>query len=154
MIKKAMYPGSFDPFTNGHLDIVRKASEIFDEVHIVIAVNANKKRKFSQNKMKEAIKQALKREKISNCKVVVYVGLVGKYAIENSIYYIVRGLRNSMDYNYEENIAEVNKFINPDLEYVYFRADNTAISSSMVRELSTYLYDVSEFVPREVSDVL
>jgi len=146
----AIYPGSFDPFTNGHLDIVKKGSKLFDKVHIIIGVNANKKRSYDSETIKEAIEQTLAENKINNCEVYIYEGLVAEYTNEKNIAYMIRGLRNNMDYNYEENIAEVNKLINPNLEYVYFRAENVAVSSSMVKELNSFGKDVSKFVPAPV----
>ena len=116
---KAIYPGSFDPFTNGHLDICKKASELFDEVCVVIAVNAQKQRTFSSEGMKDAIEQDLLGNGITNCSVYICYGLVAKFAEEIGAKYMIRGLRNNMDYNYEENIAEVNKLINPLMEYVF-----------------------------------
>lgn len=150
----AIYPGSFDPFTNGHLDIVKKGSKLFDEVHIIIGINAKKKRTYDSNEMKIAIEKTLLENGISNCKVIVYDGLVAEYTKENSVGYMIRGLRNNMDYNYEENIAEVNKLMNPDLEYVYFRAENVAVSSSMVKELTGYGKDVSKFVPKHILEMI
>ncbi|MBE7046920.1 MAG: pantetheine-phosphate adenylyltransferase [Ruminococcaceae bacterium] len=146
----AIYPGSFDPFTNGHLDMVKKGAKVFDEVHIIIGINANKKRTYDSDKMKKAIEMTLKESNITNCKVIVYEGLVAEYTRQNKVGYMIRGLRNNMDYNYEENIAEVNKLIDPKLEYVYFRADNIALSSSMVKELISFDKDVSKFVPEPV----
>ena len=101
MIKKAIYPGSFDPFTSGHLDIVQKAAALFDEVYIVIGVNANKRRSFSAEKMCAAMERTLKELGISNAYVTVHEGLVAEYAKTNGIQYMIRGLRNNMDYNYE-----------------------------------------------------
>lgn len=150
----AIYPGSFDPFTNGHLDIVKKGSQLFDEVHILIGVNANKKRSYDSELMKKAIEKTLDENDISNCRVCIYEGLVAEYTKQNGIGYMIRGLRNNMDYNYEENIAEVNKLINPNLEYVYFRAENVAVSSSMVKELNSYGKDVSRFVPGAIFNVM
>ena len=150
----AIYPGSFDPFTNGHLDIVKKGSKLFDEVHIIIGVNAKKKRTYDSDEMKIAIEKTLEENNISNCKVIVYDGLVAEYTNENEVGYMIRGLRNNMDYNYEENIAEVNKLINHNLEYVYFRAENVAVSSSMVKELIGYEKDVSKFVPKPVLELV
>ena len=154
MNKTAIYPGSFDPFTNGHLDIVKKASRLFQRVDILIGVNPNKKRAYSPESVKRAIEKTLANENIENCRVIILNGLVGKYSIDNNIRYMIRGLRNNMDYNYEENIAEVNKLLNPDLEYVYFRADNVAVSSSMVKELYSYRQDVSKFVPPAVWEIM
>lgn len=146
----AVYPGSFDPFTNGHLDIVKKSSALFDKVYILIGVNSNKTRDYDVELMKSAIEDSLLDNEIDNCSVCVYDGLIAQFAKENGIKYMIRGLRNNMDYNYEENIAEVNKLINPQLEYVYFRAENVAVSSSMVKELCSYGQDVSKYVPKSV----
>ena len=154
MPNKAIYPGSFDPFTNGHLDIVKKASMLFDEVYVVIGVNAQKRRSFDAMQMKTAIESTMEELGLNNIRVAVLDGLVAEYARENDIHYMIRGLRNNMDYNYEENIAEVNKLINPDMEYVYFRAENVAVSSSMVKELHTYGLDVSPYLPKAVYDIL
>lgn len=149
MNKKALYPGSFDPFTNGHLDIVKKAAELFDRVYIVIGINAMKKRSTDPEAMKNAIEQTLSDCNIKNCTVCIYDGLIAAFAKENNISYMIRGLRNNMDYNYEENIAEVNKLINPNMEYIYFRAENVAVSSSMVKELHAYGQDISKYVPKQ-----
>lgn len=154
MSNVAIYPGSFDPFTNGHLDIVLKSAKLFDQVHIVIGVNAEKKRSYDSEKMKWAIEKTLEEQKITNCDVCVYDGLIAEYTNENNIGYMIRGLRNNLDYNYEENIAEINKLINPKLEYVYFRAENVAVSSSMVKELNHYGTSVSKFVPHAVWEMM
>ena len=154
MSKRAIYPGSFDPFTNGHLDIVKKAAALFDEVDVVIGVNANKRRTFSPVDMKQAIEQTLRKMKLTNVSVTIHDGLVAEYAKQNDIPYMIRGLRNNMDYNYEENIAEVNKLINPRMEYVYFRAENVAVSSSMVKELRSYGLDISPYVPKAIFDIV
>lgn len=154
MSNRAIYPGSFDPFTNGHLDIVKKASALFDEVYVVIGVNAQKKRNIDSAKMKAAIEETMQEHNLSNVCVAVYAGLVAEYAGTNNIKYMIRGLRNNMDYNYEENIAEVNKLINPEMEYVYFRAENIAVSSSMVKELHGYGQDISKYVPASVFKIM
>ena len=150
MKTKAVYPGSFDPFTNGHMDIVRKAAALFEEVTLVIGVNAKKSRAYDGAGMKKAMEEALREADILNCTVCVYDGLLAEFAKDNGIGYMIRGLRNNMDYNYEENMAEVNKLINPGLEYVYFRADNVAVSSSMVKELRQYGQDISPYVPAAI----
>ena len=154
MIKRAIYPGSFDPFTNGHLDIVKKSAAIFDQVYVVIGINAQKKRTFSAESMITAIEKALQESGITNVVVTSHAGLVAQYAKEQGIGYMIRGLRNNMDYNYEENIAEVNKLINPTMESVYFRSDNVAVSSSMVKELHSFGLDVSPYLPKAVYDIL
>lgn len=154
MNRRAIYPGSFDPFTNGHLDIVKKSAALFEEVYVVIGINAQKKRTFEAGRMKAAIEAALQELGITNVQVVIYEGLVAEFAKANQIKYMIRGLRNNMDYNYEENIAEINKLINPDMEYVYFRAVNVAVSSSMVKELHSFGMDVSPYLPKTVYDML
>lgn len=154
MKKTAIYPGTFDPFTNGHLDIVKKAARLFDKVYIVIGVNPQKHRTYAPAVMVQAIEAALREQGIENCEVCAHEGLVAEFAKEKSASYMIRGLRNNMDYNYEENIAEVNKLINPKLEYVYFRADNVAVSSSMVKELAQFKKDVSKYVPKPVLEIM
>ena len=154
MGKTAIYPGSFDPFTNGHLDIVRKACDIFDRVWIIIGVNAEKRRSFPADRMADAITETLTEQGIVNFEVVIWDGLVAEFAKRMGTTYMIRGLRNNMDYNYEENVASVNKLINPDLEYVYFRSNNIAVSSSMVKELYSYGKDVSQFVPAAVLPIM
>ena len=104
--------------------------------------------------MRKAIERVLESLQITNVRVEVYEGLVAEFAKQQGIKYMIRGLRNNMDYNYEENIAEVNKLINPAMEYVYFRAENVAVSSSMVKELHTYGLDVSPYLPKAVYDIL
>ena len=153
-MREAIYPGSFDPFTNGHLDVVKKASELFDKVAIVVAINKNKSRTYHQDDICKAIENVLKENNITNCVVGPWDSLIADLMKQWNVKYLVRGLRNTMDYNYEENIAEVNKLINPNIEYVYFRADNSAISSSMVRELNSFGQDVSQYVPSQIVDII
>lgn len=153
-MNKSIYPGSFDPFTNGHLSIVKEAAEIFDEVVILIANNPDKKRAFDIWSMKQAIEDILTANRIYNCKVEICDGLVAKYAASENIKYMIRGLRDSIDYNYEENIANKNHVINPELKCIYFRAEDTAISSSFVKELYKYGEDISPYVPYEILTIL
>ena len=154
MRKSAIYPGSFDPFTNGHLDIVKKAAMLFDHVYIVIGVNSEKRRTFDAKAMQAAIEKTLRQLQLDNCSVCIHEGLVAEFARVNEIGYMIRGLRNNMDYNYEENIAVVNKLINPQLESIFFRAENAALSSSMVKELRSYNLDISEYVPEAVRELI
>ncbi len=147
---KAVYAGSFDCYTNGHHDIVHKARNLFSELHIVIAVNSVKKRSYPAELMAASIEKLLKAEGLDNCIVSIWKGLVAEYCATHGIFYSVRGLRNSMDYNYEESVASVNKLIMPNLETVYFRSDTPAISSSMVRELHSFGRDISSYVPKEI----
>lgn len=155
MQKIAVYAGSFDPFTNGHLSIVQSASDLFDHVYVVIAQNANKQRKISPDQMKDAISQVFKRERLLNCTAVLLPDtLVADYCKTLDAQYLVRGIRNTSDYLYEENIAKINREINPELKTIYFRADNEVISSSMVRELAYYKKDISAYVPVEIFNLI
>jgi pantetheine-phosphate adenylyltransferase len=146
---KAIYPGSFDPFTNGHLDMVKKASELFDEVTIVVAINKGKSKTYDTSKMCKAIETTLQANNITNCIVGTWDGLIADLMHQWKVKYLIRGLRNNMDYNYEENIAKINKLINPEIQTIYLRAESD-ISSSMVKELDSFGKDVSVFVPKAV----
>ena len=155
MEKIAVYAGSFDPFTDGHLSIVKEAAELFDTVYIVIAKNANKKRFSDVEMMRNAIETTLEQNGLMNCSVAILSdGLVADYCKLVNAQYLVRGLRNTSDYLYEENIAKINAEINPTLKTVYFRATNEVVSSSMVRELFGYGKDVSRYLPEEVLRVV
>lgn len=154
---KAVYAGSFDPFTNGHLNIVKQMSQLFEKSYLVVAVNSNKKRRYDKDNMTFAIEDTLKRMGIYNVYVVQYDGLIANFCKENDVNYLVRGLRNNIDYNYEENIAQINHLIMPTLATIYFRAtDETerCVSSSMVKELFSYGNDVESFVPEEVYKIM
>ena len=149
----ALYAGSFDPYTNGHHAIVKKAAALFDEVVVMIAVNIEKKRAFDAEAMRCAIEQALQADGL-NARAVIHTGLVADYCKEHGIRWYVRGLRNNMDYNYEENLAQINHLINPALESIYLRSDDPAISSSMIRELMAFGKDVTGYVPETVARII
>lgn len=146
----AVYAGSFDCYTNEHHDIVKKASRLFDQLHIVLAVNSDKNRAYSEETMAEAIRSVLKRENITNCIVSVWYDMVAEYCNKNNIDYYVRELRNRMDYKYEDSVAHVNKLMRPEMNMIYIRSDAPAISSSMVKELHSFGKDVSSYVPPEI----
>ena len=149
----ALYAGSFDPYTNGHHDIVRKASQLFDEVVVMIAVNLEKRRTFDADAMRKAIQHTLADDGL-NARAVLFHGLVADYCREQGIRWYVRGVRNNMDYNYEENIAQINRLINPSLETIYLRADDAVISSSMIRELLAFNKPIADYVPPAVLKLL
>lgn len=152
--RKAIISGSYDPFTNGHLELVKQASLMFDEIHVVIFINSSKIRNFDVNDMVDAIDKTLKNEGILNAIVTFDDGLLAEYCKRNDITTTIRGLRNNLDYNYEENIVEVNKLLNKDLQTIYLRGNDNKISSSTVRELLKYNKDVSMYVPKEVLKIL
>lgn len=151
---KAIYAGSFDPFTNGHLHVLKQACEVFDKVYVAIAINSAKKRRVDKELMKEAIIKVIKNNNLENVEVVVFDGLTVDLAKEKDAKFLVRGLRNGTDYEYEENLAVVNSKI-AGIETIYFRAGKTAhISSSIVMELHRYGKDITKWVPAEILEIL
>lgn len=148
------YAGSFDPFTNGHLHVVTRAAKMFDKVIIGIGVNPQKTRRFDKDVMKNAIEQVLIRENLTNVTVISYEGLTVDAALKHDSTLLVRGIRNGMDYDQEENIASINEEIAA-LDTVFVRAGKLGnISSSMVMELLKYDKDVSKYLPKEVMEVV
>lgn len=147
---KAFYAGSFDPFTNGHLYVVRQAAQLFEEVIIGLGVNSEKRRHFSSETMVGAIAQTLAQAGIRNARAIAYETLTSVAAKAAGADVLIRGLRNGVDYDFEENLAALNQKLSG-LETMYFRAGETAhISSSMVMELVRYGADVGELVPPAV----
>ena len=148
------YPGSFDPFTNGHLQIVTKAAKCFNKVIIGVAYNSEKEVRINKEKMKEAIEKTIKEKKIKNVEVVLYKGLTAEIAKKSGANILIRGLRNGTDYQYEENVAETNEKIFG-LDTCYFRAGNMGyVSSSLVMELWNNGVNVEKFVPKYVAEIL
>ena len=148
--RSALYAGSFDPYTNGHHDMVKKAARLFDRVDVLIGVNVQKRRRFDAEAMRRAMQALYDAEGLAHVRAVIYDGLVADYCAENGIGYYVRGLRSATDYAYEEGSAQVNRMINPALETIYLRSDAPALSSSMVRELLAFGKSVEAFVPAPV----
>lgn len=148
------YAGSFDLFTNGHLHVIKSAAKLFDRLVIGVGVNPAKTRKYNQSEMALLIKDVLEREGITNTKVVVFTGLGVDAAIEYKCDVLVRGIRNGMDYEYEENLASVNEEVTG-VDTIYIRAGQLGhVSSSMVRELLKYKKDISNYVPIEVLEYI
>lgn len=144
------YAGSFDPFTNGHLHVISEAAKLFDKVVVGIGINPAKKRRFDNELMQKAIEQVLIRNKLHNVSVISYDNLSVDAALKNDCTFLVRGIRNGMDYAYEENMASINEEISG-LNTIYLRAGSFGnISSSMVMELLKNHKDVSKYLPDEV----
>ncbi|BDC98934.1 pantetheine-phosphate adenylyltransferase [Persicobacter psychrovividus] len=150
MKKIAIFPGSFDPFTKGHEDIVNRGLKLFDEVHIAIGHNTNKNRYFPVEGMIEKMEKLF--EANPNVKISTYQELTSNYAKKINAHYILRGLRNTTDFEYENSISQVNRHLNKDLETVFLftSPEYAAISSSIIREVHKYDGNVSEFVPFEL----
>lgn len=154
IMKIGFYSGSFDPFTNGHLHIIKTASKVFDKVIVGIGINYQKKRRFDSLLMKSAIEKTLKNEQLHNVEVITYNSLTVDIALKYNSNFLIRGLRNDTDYAYEENLSQVNQEIS-DLDTIYFRAGNLDfISSSMVAELISYNKDVSKYLPKEILEII
>ena len=153
-MKIGFYAGSFDPFTNGHLHVVKKSAKLFDEIVIGIGIQPNKVNRFDKDIMKSGIEAVLKREKIGNVKVITYDNLSVDAALEHNATFLIRGLRNDMDYEYEENLASINEELSG-LDTIYIRSGKLGnISSSMVMELLQYDRDVSKYLPKEILEIV
>ena len=154
MEKIGFYAGSFDPFTNGHLQIVTKAAKCFDKIIIGLAYNSEKEVRINKEKMKDAIARTIDELKLENVEVVLYSGLTAEEAKKHGANILIRGLRNGTDYQYEENIAETNEKVFG-LDTCYFRAGNMGyVSSSLVMELWNNGVNVDKFVPKYVAEIL
>lgn len=146
MRKTAFFPGSFDPFTKGHEDIVLRALPLFDEVVIGIGQNSNKSRYFSLDKMKHYIETTFKDKPV---RVVTYQNLTANVAKEVGAKFIIRGLRNTTDFEYENSISQVNRHINQELETVFLITSPhlAPISSTIIRDLHRYGSEIGEYLP-------
>lgn len=149
-MKKAVCPGSFDPITNGHVDIIRRAAELFDEVTVLVVTNPDKKCVFSPEERCELISKAV--EGIEGIKVDSFSGLLADYVKKNKISAIVKGIRSSSDFEYEFQMALANRSLAPDAETVFITADpsNMYVSSSLIRQIAGFGGDVSDFVPKNI----
>lgn len=153
-MKIGFYPGSFDPFTNGHLHVVKTASNLFDKVIIGIGTNPQKERRYSNKLMKRAIEKTLISENLKNVEVIIYDNLSVDTALNYHANYIIRGLRNDMDYRYEENLSQINEEISG-LDTIYLRSGLLGfISSSMVTELIQNGRNVSNYLPIDILETL
>ncbi|MFY0686105.1 MAG: pantetheine-phosphate adenylyltransferase [Cyclobacteriaceae bacterium] len=150
MNKVAIFPGSFDPFTKGHQDIAMRSLELFDKLIIAIGHNTKKKRYFEVDFMQQCIEGAFK--DYSQVEVMVYDELTASLAKRYDAKYLVRGLRNTTDFEYENTISQVNRYLYEDLETVFLITDpNLAhISSTIIREVHKYGGDVTPFLPYDL----
>ena len=151
-MKKAIYPGSFDPITNGHLDILKRASKVFDEITVLIAINPAKKPYFDIETKKAMIEEAIKENGLDNVKVDAYEGLTVDYALKHDSPFLIRGLRAVTDFEYEFQMNSANEYISKEVETIFFMArnDTSFISSSIILELYENKVDISSLVPHSV----
>ena len=148
MSRIAIFPGSFDPFTKGHEDIVLRSVQLFDEVIIGVGYNSQKhNRYFEIDYMVGKIETTFK--DYSNVRVMVYNELTAELAKKIGANYLIRGLRNTTDFEYENSIAQVNRYLNEELETVFLitSPEYASVSSSIIREVHKYNGDVTDFLP-------
>lgn len=145
-----LYPGSFDPVTRGHMDIIARAANIFDQVVVGVLHNPDKKGCFPVEKRVEMLRKAC--AKLENVRIIAYGGLLAQLTREENIRVVVRGVRGVADLESETMMARINHQLNPDLETIFLPAspENGEISASMVRQLAAFGADLSAYVPSEV----
>jgi pantetheine-phosphate adenylyltransferase len=153
-MKKAVYPGTFDPLTIGHLDLIKRAARIVDELHIVVADNYKKVPTFTTDERIEMIK--LVTEDIDNVVVSSTNDLVVRYAKDHGIELMIRGLRNIQDYENEYALYQFNRNINRRIEtlILFPSSKNHFVSSSAIKELVVHHADISPYVPREIIKIV
>ncbi len=153
-MRRAICPGSFDPVTVGHLDVIRRAAALFDEVIVLVAVNSAKKTMFTAEQRVEQLRLAAR--DIPGVRVECFGGLLAAYARENGVCALVKGVRNAQDLDYEQPMAHANRYLYKELETVLLPADPAVswISSTIVREMLRYHQNISEMVPAGVPELL
>lgn len=151
-MRKAVYPGSFDPLSNGHLDIIERASKLFDEVHILVSNNIFKASSFSVFERIRMIEDSTKH--IKNIVITSTDALVVQYCRENHIHVIIRGMRNYSDYENEFSLFQYNRDIYPEIETVLLMptTKNQIVSSSAIKELVAFGCDIHKYVPATIID--
>ncbi|MEE1097981.1 MAG: pantetheine-phosphate adenylyltransferase [Bacteroidales bacterium] len=148
--KIALFPGSFDPITKGHKSIVERALPMFDKIVVAVGTNTAKNSVFPLEKRIEWIEKTF--AQYDNVEVVTFNSLTVDFCREIGAKYILRGLRNSTDFQYERNIARINQELDSEIETIFLmtKPDDAAISSSLVREILSFGRDVSQFIPEEI----
>ena len=149
-MKRALFPGSFDPFTIGHESIVRRALPLFDEILIAVGNNTSKKNHFSIEKRIGWVKDVFEGE--PKIKVNIYEGLTIEYCIKVQADYILRGLRTAADFEYERAIAQMNRSMHPEIESVFLltQPEYAHVASTIVRDIIIHGGDASKFLPKKI----
>ena len=152
---KAIYAGSFDPFTMGHLNILERASKMFEEIIVAIGTNTSKKSLFTPNERLEMITEVIKESSLANVRVILHTdGQTVDLARKEKATVMLRGIRSVTDMEYEMNIASMNKTQAPNIESVFLLADEQYrfVSSSLIKEIAQFDGDVSSMVPKTISE--
>lgn len=154
MRTRAIYPGTFDPITNGHSDLIERAARMFDEVIVGIAANPSKKPLFTLEERVELISTVT--SELDNVTVIGFSGLLAAFAQEQQATILIRGLRAVADFEYEFQLANMNRRLNPDLESVFLTPaeENSFISSTLVKEVALHHGDVGQFCHPAVKQAL
>ncbi len=152
-MRAAMYPGTFDPITLGHEELLRRISNLFDEVIVAIASSPRKELMFSIDERIHLAKEVL--SDLQNVNVIAYEGLTVDFAQKNNIQVVVRGLRSALDFDYELRLADMNRSLSEEIETIFLTPNKYAfVSSSLVREIASMGGDVSKFVSPAVQQAL
>jgi len=151
-VSVAIYPGSFDPVTLGHLNIIKRASQCFDKVIVCVMINSNKQGMFTPEERVELLRRAT--ERFPNVEVDFSNELLAAYAKRRKAHVVVKGLRAVSDFEQEVQMAVINRKLNPRLETMFLASSEkyTYLSSTIVKEMARYGADLSDFIPREIVD--
>jgi pantetheine-phosphate adenylyltransferase len=151
---KAVFAGSFDPPTDGHLDIIKRASGLFESVDVVVSVNPEKHTMFSEEERVNFLKELIK--PFNNVSVHSYKGIIVNYAKEVGAKVLVRGVRSANDFGYEFELALMNQNLNPDIETVFLQSKEkyAIVKSSSIKQLAQFGGDISRMVPPIVAEAL
>lgn len=154
MFKRAIYPGTFDPVTNGHTDLIQRAANLFEEVLVGVAANTSKQPLFNLEERVTLVQEVTRH--LPNVTVVGFTGLLADFAREKEAEVLVRGLRAVADFEYEFQLASMNRRLHPDLETVFLTPseENSFISSTLVREVALHGGEVGQFTDPKVADAL
>lgn len=153
-MKIAIYPGSFDPMTYGHLDIIERSSKMVDKLYVSVLINSAKNPLFSTDERVSMIKEMTSH--LPNVEVTAFDGLLVDYAKKMNASIIVRGLRAVTDFEYELQISQTNRIVNPDVDTIFLTTslEYSYLSSTIVKEVASYAGDISKFVPEKIADAV
>lgn len=153
-MKIAIYPGSFDPMTYGHLDIIERSSKMVDKLYVSVLINSAKNPLFSIDERVSMIKEMTSH--LDNVEVTAFDGLLVDYAKKMNASIIVRGLRAVTDFEYELQIAQTNRIVNPEVDTIFLTTslEYSYLSSTIVKEVASYAGDISKFVPEKIAEAV
>lgn len=153
-MKIAIYPGSFDPMTYGHLDVIERSSKMVDQLYVSVLINSAKNPLFSIDERVSMIKEMTSH--LPNVEVTSFTGLLVDFAQEMNASIIVRGLRAITDFEYELQIAQTNRIVNPNVDTLFLTTslEYSYLSSTIVKEVASYGGDISKFVPEQIADAI